>query len=119
MNIIQEEQLKVEIAHIFESGANEVRILEMVKSFMGKYNTSHHSEIDVILSSISETPATEEQKLEHLTSFVQTTAKYILGMFRACGLKTHIECKIIDDTNKQNYIFRFQSEERFNQNPTS
>ena len=31
MNIVQEEQLKLEIAHIFDSGANEVRILEMVK----------------------------------------------------------------------------------------
>lgn len=36
MNIVQEEQLKLEIAHIFDSGANEVRILEMVKSFFDK-----------------------------------------------------------------------------------
>jgi hypothetical protein len=36
MNLIQEEQLKIEIAHIFESGANEIRILEMVKSFFDK-----------------------------------------------------------------------------------
>ena len=33
MNQVEEEQLKMEIAHIFESGANEIRILEMVKSF--------------------------------------------------------------------------------------
>lgn len=34
MNIIEAEQLRVEIAHIFESGANEIRIFEMVKSFI-------------------------------------------------------------------------------------
>ena len=36
MNLIQEEQLKAEISHIFDSGANEIRILEMVKSFFDK-----------------------------------------------------------------------------------
>lgn len=116
MNIIQEEQLKVEIAHIFESGANEIRVLEMVKSFINKYNTSHHSEIDVILKSITEIPSTDEEKNKHLSGFIQTTSKYILAMFRACGLKTHIECAIVDDKEKQNYIFRFQTEERFNSN---
>ena len=30
----EQEQLKVEIQHIFDSGANEIRILEMVKSFI-------------------------------------------------------------------------------------
>ena len=34
MNEIEEEQLKVEIKHIFDSGANEIRILEMIKSFL-------------------------------------------------------------------------------------
>jgi hypothetical protein len=38
MNVIDEEQLKLEIAHIFESGANEIRILEMVKSFIDVRN---------------------------------------------------------------------------------
>jgi hypothetical protein len=38
MDIISEEQLKVEIAHIFDSGANEIRILEMVKSFIDRRN---------------------------------------------------------------------------------
>jgi len=33
MNQVEAEQLRVEIAHIFESGANEIRIFEMVKSF--------------------------------------------------------------------------------------
>lgn len=38
MNIVEEEQLKVEIKHIFESGANEIRIFEMVKSFINNRN---------------------------------------------------------------------------------
>lgn len=34
MNQVEAEQLRMEIAHIFESGANEIRIFEMVKSFI-------------------------------------------------------------------------------------
>ena len=34
MYLIEKEQLKVEIQHIFDSGANERRIFEMVKSFI-------------------------------------------------------------------------------------
>ena len=34
MKTQNENQLKVEIHHIFESGANEIRILEMVKTFI-------------------------------------------------------------------------------------
>ena len=34
MGITEQEQLRVEIQHIFDSGANEIRILEMVKSFI-------------------------------------------------------------------------------------
>lgn len=34
MDEIEEERLKVEIAHIFDSGANEMRVLEMVKRFV-------------------------------------------------------------------------------------
>lgn len=33
MNQIEAEQLRMEIAHIFDSGANEIRIFEMVKYF--------------------------------------------------------------------------------------
>ena len=34
MNLIEKEQLRVEIQHIFDSGANEIRIFEMVKRFI-------------------------------------------------------------------------------------
>lgn len=36
MTFIEEEQLKMEIAHIFDSGANELRVLNMIKSFLLK-----------------------------------------------------------------------------------
>ena len=45
MNIIEEEQLKMEIAHIFESGANEIRIFEMVKSFIDSRKLESNTEI--------------------------------------------------------------------------
>ena len=52
MNIIEEEQLKMEIAHIFESGANEIRIFEMVKSFIDSREAASNTEIigDVVES---------------------------------------------------------------------
>ncbi len=34
MNEVEKEQLRVEIKHIFDSGANEIRVFEMVKSFI-------------------------------------------------------------------------------------
>ena len=43
MTELQEKQLKQEIQHIFDSGANEIRVLEMVKNFInnrqGELNT--------------------------------------------------------------------------------
>ena len=38
MNEIEKEQLRIEIQHIFDSGANEIRIFEMVKSFIESRN---------------------------------------------------------------------------------
>lgn len=38
MNEIEKEQLKMEIQHIFDSGANELRVFEMVKSFIETKN---------------------------------------------------------------------------------
>lgn len=34
-----EEQLKLEIQYIFDSGANEIRLLEMFKNFYNRYLT--------------------------------------------------------------------------------
>lgn len=36
MNYKEEQELKLEIDHIFESGANEIRIFEMVKNFIDR-----------------------------------------------------------------------------------
>jgi len=36
MDKVNEEQLKLEINHIFESGANEIRVFEMVKNFIDR-----------------------------------------------------------------------------------
>jgi hypothetical protein len=38
MDKINEEQLKLEIAHIFDNGANELRVFEMVKNFIDSRN---------------------------------------------------------------------------------
>lgn len=38
MSDIEREELKAEIQHIFDSGANEIRIFEMVKAFIENRN---------------------------------------------------------------------------------
>lgn len=38
MNEVEREQLRMEIQHIFDSGANEIRVFEMVKSFIESRN---------------------------------------------------------------------------------
>jgi len=46
MKHTEEEELKVEIQHIFDSGANEIRILEMVKSFINSKKTYTERQVD-------------------------------------------------------------------------
>lgn len=42
------DQLKIEIDHIFESGANEIRVFEMVKNFIDNRNLiSEHVNINI------------------------------------------------------------------------
>jgi hypothetical protein len=53
MNQVEEEQLKMEIAHIFESGANEMRILEMVKSFNNRPKQENNLLIPDVIGSVS------------------------------------------------------------------
>lgn len=48
MDKVTEDQLKLEIAHIFDSGANEMRIFEMVKNFIDKRNLINRND-DVTL----------------------------------------------------------------------
>jgi hypothetical protein len=48
MNDIEKEQLKMEIQHIFDSGANEIRIFEMVKSFIESRNGVNNLTIPVV-----------------------------------------------------------------------
>ena len=40
MNLVEQEQLKIEIQHIFDSGANEIRIFDMVRSFIETHNAT-------------------------------------------------------------------------------
>lgn len=46
MGHVEEEQLKVEIQHIFDSGANDIRILEMVKSFINSRKSYTERQMD-------------------------------------------------------------------------
>lgn len=51
MNIIDEEQLKLEISHIFESGANEVRVFNMGKEVI--FSARNMSVSDMIEAGIT------------------------------------------------------------------
>jgi len=53
MNEIEKEQLRIEIQHIFDSGANEIRIFEMVKSFIESRNGVNKLPIHDVIGSVS------------------------------------------------------------------
>lgn len=48
MSESQEEQLKTEIQHIFDSGANEIRVFEMVKTFISNLERNEEVNADNI-----------------------------------------------------------------------
>lgn len=52
--------------------------------------------------------ATPEQKAETINGLVLITAKEVLKMFYAFGLKTHIECTVINDPTKEEFDFIFR-----------
>lgn len=54
MNLVEQEQLKVEIQHIFDSGANEIRIFEMVKIFIENHNATSGLPIQPVSFSLLE-----------------------------------------------------------------
>lgn len=53
MSEIEKEQLRMEIQHIFDSGANEVRIFEMVKSFIDNRNGVNKLPIHDVIGNVS------------------------------------------------------------------
>lgn len=54
------EQLKAEIDHIFESGANEIRILNTVKTFIERRYESNHL--------LSKKPSVSDEEIERMAS---------------------------------------------------
>ena len=62
------EQLKLEIDHIFESGANEIRIFEMVVNFIDSRNGVNKNFVLADVSSLlkAEREATKEEIREWL-----------------------------------------------------
>lgn len=64
----EKEQLKLEIDHIFESGANEIRIFEMVVNFIDSRNGVNKNFVLADVSSLlkAEREATKEEIREWL-----------------------------------------------------
>jgi hypothetical protein len=64
----EKEQLKLEINHIFESGANEIRIFEMVVNFIDSRNGVNKNFVLADVSSLlkAEREATKEEIREWL-----------------------------------------------------
>ena len=82
----------------------EVQIREAIiaydfqKMMENIHNETYSLQIDNIIRN-------NEEKEKALNDFVLQSAKYTLAMFKACGLKTHIECMIIDDETKEEYEY--------------
>ena len=73
MNQVEEEQLKMEIAHIFESGANEIRILEMVKSFNNRPKQENNFLIPDVIGSVS-------AHIHYDLSFIYVVSSYFTSL---------------------------------------
>ncbi len=70
MGIAEQENLKREIQHIFDSGANEIRVLEMVRRFID--NRDRENKIDFISPVIdSFEPNYEEMSKEDLITYCE------------------------------------------------
>ena len=53
MNEGEKEQLRMEIQHIFDSGANEIRVFEMIKSFIESRNGTNKLTIHDVVERVS------------------------------------------------------------------
>ena len=65
MNEVEKEQLRMEIQHIFDSGANEIRIFEMVKSFIESRNGINKLPIHDVIGSFWSDNAITRLKAEY------------------------------------------------------
>ena len=50
----------------------------------------------------------ENVRKEILEGFVKETAKHTLELFLSMGLKTHIECKVVNDQTNEEFTFSFK-----------
>lgn len=50
---------------------------------------------------------TKEETDSVVKDFIELTARHTLALFNTLGLKTHIESMVIDDTTKEEYVFKF------------
>lgn len=50
---------------------------------------------------------TPEQKHETIVGLIQLTAKEVMRMFYAFGLKTHIECIVVNEPTNETFEFSF------------
>lgn len=86
------EQLKAEIDHIFESGANEIRILNTVKTFIERRYESNHL--------LSKKPSVSDEEIEKMASkynlYKDEIRPFISGAtaFRDTYLKA-VDCSLI------------------------
>lgn len=65
MNEVEKEQLRMEIKHIFDSGANEIRVFEMVKSFIESRNGINKLPIHDVIGSFWSDDAITRLKAEY------------------------------------------------------
>lgn len=73
------EDLKMEIAHIFDSGANEIRIEEMVKTFINqRYIAINHKRCSLKLPS-------KEEELLRLEKDVASIEKSNISLYKKEG----------------------------------
>jgi hypothetical protein len=51
---------------------------------------------------------TDEEKKEIIDGFIKLSAQHAFAIFELCGLKTHIESRVIDAKTNQEYEYSFK-----------
>jgi hypothetical protein len=109
---MKQEQLKQEFEkfkdfledHI-HSDYDEMKITfrGLINKYLSTIPESEETEKKEVLYDLSEIKPSQKAKL--IEDYTEITAEYALKLFYMLGLKTHIETKLINDVNGDEFIF--------------
>jgi len=68
---------------------------------------------EVIFSKYNLEKLSDEEKHEIIKEVSELLAFQCLDLFNALGLKSHIECMVVNEANNQEYVLSFKTVDKF------